>query len=168
EDRTTPATFLVTNTFDSGAGSLRQAILDANNTANVGGPDRIEFNIPTTDPGYQSATDSFRLRPATLLPAVGDPAVIDGYTQPGASVNTLLGVGQLGVAPGNAVQYGDNAVLKIELDGGQVPPGWNSDHDSYGFALGHDSTVCGLVINHFTAGIRAGDNVSIKGNFIGT
>ncbi len=37
------ATFTVTNTNDSGAGSLRQAILDAN--ANPG-DDTIAFNIP--------------------------------------------------------------------------------------------------------------------------
>jgi hypothetical protein len=37
------ATFTVTNTFDSGAGSLRQAILDANATF---GNDDIAFAIP--------------------------------------------------------------------------------------------------------------------------
>ena len=37
------ATFTVTNTNDSGAGSLRQAILDANASA---GADLIDFNIP--------------------------------------------------------------------------------------------------------------------------
>src|SRR5262249_53058929 len=46
EDRTVPSTFTVTNTLDSGAGSLRQAILDANDSSNVGGPDTIAFNIP--------------------------------------------------------------------------------------------------------------------------
>jgi len=37
-------TFAVTNTNDSGAGTLRQAILDVNATA---GADVIDFNIPT-------------------------------------------------------------------------------------------------------------------------
>src|SRR5687768_9904507 len=37
------ATFVVTNTNDSGAGSLRQAIIDANNSP---GFDNITFNIP--------------------------------------------------------------------------------------------------------------------------
>ena len=37
------ATFTVTNTNDSGAGSLRQAILDANASA---GADLIDFSIP--------------------------------------------------------------------------------------------------------------------------
>src|SRR5207302_1658139 len=38
--------FTVNTTADSGAGSLRQAILDANVAPNVGGPDTIAFNIP--------------------------------------------------------------------------------------------------------------------------
>src|ERR1043166_6732073 len=37
-------TFTVTNTNDTGAGSLRQGIADANNHA---GTDMISFNIPT-------------------------------------------------------------------------------------------------------------------------
>ena len=41
------ATFQVTNTADSGAGSLRQAVSDANATA---ADDTIHFNIPTADP----------------------------------------------------------------------------------------------------------------------
>src|SRR5262245_47695602 len=45
EDRSVPTTFTVTNTADSGTGSLRQAITDANINVNSGGPDRIEFNI---------------------------------------------------------------------------------------------------------------------------
>ena len=39
------ATFVVNNTDDSGSGSLRQAIEDANSTA---GPDVIEFTITGT------------------------------------------------------------------------------------------------------------------------
>ncbi len=42
------AVFTVTTTADSGTGSLRQAILDAN--ANPG-PHTIVFNIPDSDPG---------------------------------------------------------------------------------------------------------------------
>ena len=50
------ATFVVTNTADSGAGSLRQAMLDANATPNVtaGVPDEIHFNIPSSIPGMVS------------------------------------------------------------------------------------------------------------------
>ena len=44
EERVVPATFTVVNNSDSGAGSLRQAIIDANTTA---GNDIINFNFAT-------------------------------------------------------------------------------------------------------------------------
>lgn len=69
---------IVTNTDDSGSGSLRQAILDAN--ANTG-LDTIAFNIPG------SGVHTINLTSA--LPTITDPVVIDGYTQPGSSANTL-------------------------------------------------------------------------------
>src|SRR5690349_24377722 len=78
EDRTAPAVFTVTGTADTGAGSLRQAILDANAAP---GADTIQFAIPGS--GVQT------IRPATLFPVITDAVTIDGYTQPGASPNTL-------------------------------------------------------------------------------
>src|SRR6478672_4215968 len=42
EDRSLLATLVVTNTADSGPGSLRQAILDSNATP---GPNTIDFNV---------------------------------------------------------------------------------------------------------------------------
>src|SRR5262245_40029629 len=45
EDRDTPTTFTVMNTLDSGAGSLRQAVIDANNAA---GADTIAFDPSVT------------------------------------------------------------------------------------------------------------------------
>src|SRR3989442_1046304 len=74
----TAATFTVTNTNDSGDGSLRWAITNANGTA---GTDLIAFNISGT--GVQTIT------PLSSLPYITDPVTIDGYTQPGASANTL-------------------------------------------------------------------------------
>ena len=68
----------VTNTNDSGGGSLRDAILTANATL---GADTIQFAIPGT--GLHTITL------ATLLPNITDTLTIDGYTQPGSSVNTL-------------------------------------------------------------------------------
>ena len=87
------ATFTVTTTADSGPGSLRQAILDAN--ANPGA-DVVAFNIPGA--GVQT------IAPLTALPDVTDTVTIDGYTQPGSSPNTLA--------------IGDDAILRIELSGG--------------------------------------------------
>ena len=59
-------TFTVTHTDDSGPGSLRQAILDANATA---GADTIEFNIPGA--GVHTIT------PTTALPGITDAVTID-------------------------------------------------------------------------------------------
>ena len=86
------ATFTVTNTNDSGAGSLRQAILDANATP---GGDSIEFDIPGS--GVHTIT------PMSALPPITDTVTIDGYTQLGASPNTQLA--------------SDDAVLLIEING---------------------------------------------------
>jgi hypothetical protein len=91
------AVFPVTNTNDSGAGSFRQALLDANAAV---GADVITFNIPGA--GVHTITLT------SLLPNITSPVFIDGYTQPGSSANT------------NAFSAGINAVPQIELTGTQV------------------------------------------------
>ena len=134
------AILIVTNTTDSDAGSLRQAILDSNASAGV--LDTITFNIPGT--GVRT------IIPLTALPTITDPVTIDGYTQPGASANTLA--------------VGDNAVLLIELNG--------TSAGSSGLTItGGGSTIRGLVINRFAGSnggifLNSGNNV-IAGNFIG-
>lgn len=133
--------FVVTNTNDSGAGSLRQAILDSN--ANPGG-NTISFNVP--GPGVKT------ISPTSPLPTITGSVTIDGYTQPGSSQNTLPG--------------GNTAVLQIELNGVNAGIGTNGLNISAG-----NSTVRGLVINRFAgSGISLttnGNNI-ITGNFIGT
>jgi uncharacterized repeat protein (TIGR01451 family) len=136
----TSNTIVVTNTSDSGAGSLRQAILDSNATA--GTKETITFNI--------AGAGLHTISPASALPDITDPLIIDGYTQPGSSVNTST--------------TGSNAVLLIELDGAGA--------GSSGLSItGGGSTVRGLVINRFSSfGIAisgAGGN-TVAGNFIGT
>src|SRR5438552_16298734 len=87
------ATFTVTTTNDTGVGSLRQAITDANaNGADV--VDTIQFAITDPPAGVRTIT------PATALPFITTPVIVDGYTQAGSSSNTLAN--------------GDNAVLLIE------------------------------------------------------
>ncbi len=145
----------VTNTADTGPGSLRDAINCANNVPNidrtgdgVADPDVITFAIP--------GAGVHTIQPATPLPSVTDPVVVDGYTQPGASANTLT--------------VGDNAMLLVELDFQRT--------SGNGLALAGPggSTVRGLVLNNYKfqfgsggAGIRitSADNV-VEGNFIGT
>src|SRR6266850_3242661 len=85
--------YTVTNSESSGPGSLAQAVSDANATP---GPHQIVFAIP--GPGVHKID----LGNGGL--ALGSSITIDGYTQLGASANTLA--------------VGDNAVILIQLDGG--------------------------------------------------
>jgi hypothetical protein len=142
EDRATPATFTVTTTADAGPGSLRQALLAANAAA---GPDAVAFNIPAV--GVQT------IQLASQLPLLTGPVTVDGFTQPGATPNTLA--------------VGDNAAILVEVLGGggaawafAQQPGGNLDGSSFrGLALG----------NFGSAAIAVGtaNNVTIAGNFIG-
>lgn len=67
-----PADLVVTNTNDSGSGSLRQAITTANGLT---GTDTISFNIQPA--GLHTIT------PLAALPDITDPVIIDATTQPG-------------------------------------------------------------------------------------
>ncbi|HEY3600984.1 MAG TPA: hypothetical protein VGK72_03425, partial [Chthoniobacterales bacterium] len=136
-------TFTVTNTNDSGAGSLRQAILDAN--ANPGA-DTIDFDI--------AGSGVHTISPLTVLPTITEQVTIDGYTQPGSSPNT------------NPPTMGLNTVLMIELSGAQVG-------NVTGLTISAAAANCvvqGLVINSFqhdAMELSSGGSV-ISGNFIGT
>ena len=148
------ATFTVTNTGNAGMGTLRQAILDANTNINV--VDLIDFDI---------AGPPFTIQPTTPLPAITDPVTIDGYTQNGASPNTLS-------SPFGSITA-TNAVLLIEIDGSLAgdTDGLLVEHITN---LGARTTIRGLVINRFTSNLRAGIRINddgnnlIEGNFIGT
>src|SRR4051812_13659090 len=74
--------------------SLRAAIQQANATAGI---DRIEFDIQTGTGAVKTIT------PGVPFPAITETVTIDGYTQDGASANTLA--------------TGDDAVLNIQLNG---------------------------------------------------
>ena len=134
-------TLTVTNTNDSGPGSLRAA-LTAAAAANSPGADTIVFKIPGTGP--------FVISPGSQLPAVSRPTIINGYSQSGSHTNS--------------VSTGDNAVIQIQLDG-------SSSGGASGLVLtGGGITVEGLSITRFTDAILisgSGGN-TITGNFLGT
>src|SRR4051794_6057169 len=107
EGRVLLATFVVTNTENSGDGSLRKAIEDANNAA---GADVITFSIG--GPGGPFVIQPRPITPGDALSAampITDSVVIDGYTQATASRNALAA--------------GDDAQIRIQLDGSLAPAG---------------------------------------------
>jgi VCBS repeat-containing protein len=73
---------LLANKGADGKVSLREAILAANNTANSGGPDVIQFNIP--------GGGLHTIQPGSALPTITDPVLIDGWTQSGFSGPPLI------------------------------------------------------------------------------
>ncbi len=134
--------------------TLRAAIEEANDTPNgtfngIPVNDVIRFNI--------AGTGVNTIQPLSALPAITDPVSIDGYTQPGASANTLA--------------QGNDAVLKVVLNGTDAEAA-NGLADGLTIQA-PNSTVRGLVINSFGGeGIlitgSGATNNAVRGNFIGT
>ncbi len=87
-------TFVVSNAADSGAGSLRQAILDANANS---GEDIITFHI--------SGSGAHSIMLSAALPTITDPLTIDGTTQTGFAGFPLIEL--------NGINAGNNAGLRI-------------------------------------------------------
>ena len=139
------STFTVTNTNDSGPGSLRWTIEQAN--ANPG-PDTIVFNIPPGDPGYNPATRAWTIRPLSPLPALTDGGTtLDGTTQTASQ--------------GDTNPYGP----EVEINGLLAGSG------AAGLTLASaDNTVRSLVINGFswTGILVKGVDTFIAENYIGT
>ncbi len=88
------ATFTVTNTADTGAGSLREALTDANGAA---GPHTIEFNIP--------GGGVHTISPATPLPqiVIVEGITIDGTSQPGYTNAPLIETASSSVEPSRPI-----------------------------------------------------------------
>jgi hypothetical protein len=158
EARDVPAVFTVTTTADSGPGSLRQAILDAN--ANPGA-DTVRFQIGS---GPQT------IQPLTALPDITGPTNLDATTQPGYYGYPPEAV----VLDGITLQEAHKPL--ITLDGSLAPVG------ASGLVLSNHtgSTVRGFVIENFNknftgsfldaAGIniRNGGGHTIQNDYIGT
>jgi CSLREA domain-containing protein len=128
--------------------TLRAAIEEANaNDNDERVVDAINFGIPEAGP--------HTISPARALPDITEPVTIDGYTEPGASVNTAT--------------TGTNAVLQIVLNGSNAPD------TAAGLRMTAGSTVKGLVINGFNTGVilfpdggQQGEGNRLEGSFIGT
>jgi uncharacterized repeat protein (TIGR03803 family) len=130
------------------ADSLRQAIVSVNNdTSNSAGtPDMIAFNIGT---GPVTIALS-----GTGLPMINKRVLVDGFTQPGSSPNTL---------PVMGASAGDNAKWGITLDGS------SAGASEALLIAGGNSTVEGLQIQNFSAGaihLLTNGNDRVLGNRI--
>ncbi len=146
------ADYSVTTTADSGAGSLRQAITDAN--ANPGA-DTISFNIAGS--GVHTITL------ASALPNITDEVIIDGTTQTGASCGTLVPAS----LPANS---NTPHTLLIEINAGGA-----SGINALNFNDGsNNSIVRGLVMNganNSASGLRISSTVGsmvVECNYFGT
>jgi len=143
------ATFTVTNTNDSGPGSLRQAILDANAGP---GADAIAFAIPSSDPNCD-ASGVCTIQPLTNLPDLSETVTIDGSTQAGAAAAT-------------PAQPTDIPPRQIQLRGVI-----DTDFSTSGLVVAaNDCLIRGLAIGGFDYGIRVPfvSGTTIAGCFIGT
>jgi CSLREA domain-containing protein len=168
-------TFIVTSTADTdgstcGTGcTLRQAV-NANN-ANpppMGATNLIAFNIPSNDPGCDPMTNVCTIaltdclgRSGNFCNGLNQPVIIDGYTQPGTSPNTLA--------------IGDNANIRIKIIG---DPGGNPVMylcDTNGCGSGHSSDgstikglcLAGIINTHQTLISVTSNNDLVTGNFLG-
>jgi hypothetical protein len=137
--------------------SLRGALTAANQTTAA---DSIVFDIPSTDAGFQPASGHWLILVGNVaLPGIEAPVLIDGYSQPGATENTLT--------PDDG---GLNATLKIELR----PDG--ASNQQAGLAISPNffdqaaSTIRGLDISRFPVQIDLHGSSAhrIEGCFLGT
>lgn len=135
------ANFVVTNTNDSGAGSLRQAILNANASVDA---DNIIFSIPGSGP--------FTITPVTALPKITGSTSVDGYTQPGS------------IQPGSTWP----AKIKIILDGnGLAESGLYLTPSAFNSSVSGLSIVGFGAVDMNAALHLMGSNSTISGNLIG-
>ena len=139
------STWIVTNTDDD-CDILQQCLRRAITLSNLSpDTDTIVFNIPG-DPATPK-----RIMLASEL-SITQPVVIDGYTQPGSSPNTL--------------DEGTNAQIRIVIDGAGAPVGSNVLSVS-----GGPSDIRGVaIVNAHETGIAVGAGgaeTTLRGNFVG-
>ncbi len=172
----TAATFTVTSTDDSGAGSLRQALSDAQTCA--GGPHTIAFDIPS---GSLTGGVAIITPLSALPPVTCAGTTIDGTTQTANGGNTndvTLGAGgTVGTGPDGVSGTGDEAALpqlngpEVEIDGSSLTGAIlaiQADAVTVkGLSLHGGGDFSGVGTGSGNIDIQSGSGASIQGNVIG-
>ena len=193
EKRMMPSTYTVVNTNDSGTGSLREAISDANMAGGLG---LIEFDIPG------SGVQTISLQSA--LPPIETQVDIDGQSQPGYSARALIqidgtnagsGASGLELVPGSDLSIVSGLIVDNFSGSGVLVTSDRDDFASnyvgtnttgtaaqsvtmqYGFLVtGNNNTIGGASAgagnlisgNAYGIWLEAADDSLIAGNLIGT
>lgn len=185
EPRVLLATFAVRNTADSGVGTLRQAMLDANASP---GADLISFQIPaSTAPlldvpvaGFDPFLQLWTITLASPLPVITDTLTLDGLSQAQAGVPyrypdqvtpTVTTPVFIDSSPNTQSSLeGNDAHLRLVLDGHLIDRAAYPDPAGLVVTASH-SNIRGLVIDGFDDAvvIPAGGvlGVRVQGNSLG-
>jgi hypothetical protein len=173
------ATFVVTNTNNSGPGSLSQAITDANATP---GADVITFNLPVTAPCIINLTSQ--------LPSITEALTINGYSQPGSTQGTIaarvihvningtgVGFGDIFVVDADNVTISGLAIYKAPNYAINITPnGIDNVHiwgnyigtDSSGLTTGLGNVQGGVISNYNFTNLNFNNNIVVGTNGDGT
>ncbi|HKW13963.1 MAG TPA: FlgD immunoglobulin-like domain containing protein [Candidatus Krumholzibacteria bacterium] len=132
----------VTNTNDSGIGSMRQAITNANALPDM---NAMLFFLGNAGP--------YNINPASPLPTITGPLWIDGFSQTGSIANTSQG-------------GSTTAQLKVALNGASA----GANANGLWFGSGSSGVVRGLAIGGFSgAAIRyESTSLAVTGCYLGT
>jgi CSLREA domain-containing protein len=138
--RPRPLLFVVTSTgdgdnvglpgaCDDGTGNctLRAAIESANGALALVTEDTIEFNIPTTDPGYDAGTGRWTINLGTVLPDLNANIAIIGPGEDKLVVQRSNAAAELGIF--NVTTNGTANFYNMTISGG-IPPGGAVDSNS--------------------------------------
>jgi hypothetical protein len=184
--------FVVTNTDDAGPGSLRQALLDANDAP---GENLIQFTLPGG--GFKT------IHVLSALPEVTSPVIIDGWSQSGSNLPPVIaldGTATSNSTDGLVIRSGNSTVRglaiygfvnAIRIDGGGTNviqgnflgtdlTGTNAPGDSSdgiflnsprnrigGTDTGTGNLICGNVRNGITLATPNCFSNLVQGNYIG-
>ncbi|MBI4649121.1 MAG: right-handed parallel beta-helix repeat-containing protein [Bacteroidia bacterium] len=138
-------TYTVINTNNSGAGSLREAVTNANN---VVGADNITFNIPTSDTNYNATDGTWTITLLSTLPYITTGYItIDGSTQTTNQGNT-------------------------NVNGPEIVINGNNSLDFAFLLASPNNSVIGMNIVNFTYGVQVYGSMATQNNirdcYIGT